>query len=123
MFLTLSKFECGFLFILFSNDFSIPIIKTELKNQNCIVDTIGILKIYAYADISYVGGGMGNSGLHNIFEPATFGSPIIIEKNYKNFPEAISLINLKGVYAVKNKKEFERIVLKFTKDKTTDPFT
>ena len=66
---------------------------------------------------------MGNSGLHNILEPATFGSPIIIGKNYKNFPEAISLINLKGVFAVKNKKEFERIMLKFTKDKNLRDLT
>ena len=123
----LSKSECSFL----SDNISCKTIfysnykKSELKSANCfIVDTIGILsKIYAYADISYVGGGMGNSGLHNILEPATFGSPIIIGKNYKNFPEAISLINLKGVYAVKNKKEFERIMLKFTKDKNLRDLT
>ena len=123
----LSKSECGFL----SDNISCKTIfysnykKSELKSANCfIVDTIGILsKIYAYADISYVGGGMGNSGLHNILEPATFGSPIIIGKNYTNFPEAISLINLKGVYAVKNKKEFERIMLKFTKDKNLRDLT
>ena len=123
----LSKSECSFL----SDNISCKTIfysnykKSELKTANCfIVDTIGILsKIYAYADISYVGGGMGNSGLHNILEPATFGSPIIIGKNYKNFPEAISLINLKGVFAVKNKKEFERIMLKFTKDKNLRDLT
>ena len=123
----LSKSECSFL----SDNISCKTIfysnykKSELKTANClIVDTIGILsKIYAYADISYVGGGMGNSGLHNILEPATFGSPIIIGKNYKNFPEAISLINLKGVFAVKSKKEFERIMLKFTKDKNLRDLT
>ena len=93
--------------------------ESELKTANCfVIDTIGLLsKIYAYADISYVGGGMGNSGLHNILEPAAFGSPIIIGKNYKNFPEAESLIKMKGVYAVKNKSEFESIILKFTEDK------
>ena len=123
----LSKSECSFL----SDNISCKTIfysnykKSELKTANCfIVDTIGILsKIYAYADISYVGGGMGNSGLHNILEPATFGSPIIIGKNYKNFPEATYLINLKGVFAVKNKKEFERIMLKFAKDKNLRDLT
>ena len=60
---------------------------------------------------------MGNSGLHNILEPAAFGSPIIIGKNYKNFPEAECLIKMKGVYVVKNKSEFESIILKFTDDK------
>lgn len=117
----ISKSECGFL----SNHISCKTIlysnykESELKTANCfVIDTIGLLsKIYAYADISYVGGGMGNSGLHNILEPAAFGSPIIIGKNYKNFPEAESLIKMKGVYAVKNKSEFENIILKFTDDK------
>lgn len=117
----ISKSECGFLSdhiscktILYSN-----YKESELKTANCfVIDTIGLLsKIYAYADISYVGGGMGNLGLHNILEPAAFGSPIIIGKNYKNFPEAESLIKMKGVYAVKNKSEFENIILKFTDDK------
>ncbi len=117
----ISKSECGFL----SDHISSKTIfysnykKSELKTANCfVIDTIGFLtKIYAYADISYVGGGMGNSGLHNILEPAAFGSPIIIGKNYKNFPEAESLIKMKGVYVVKNKSEFESIILKFTDDK------
>ena len=117
----ISKSECGFL----SDHISSKTIfysnykKSELKTANCfVIDTIGFLtKIYAYADISYVGGGMCNSGLHNILEPAAFGSPIIIGKNYKNFPEAESLIKMKGVYVVKNKSEFESIILKFTDDK------
>src|SRR5690606_7978651 len=38
-----------------------------------IVDTIGLLtRIYSYADIAYVGGAAGNTGLHNILEPAAF---------------------------------------------------
>jgi 3-deoxy-D-manno-octulosonic-acid transferase len=117
----ISKSECGFL----SDHISCKTIfysnykESELKTANCfVVDTIGLLsKIYSYADISYVGGGMGNSGLHNILESAAFGSPIIIGKNYKNFPEAESLIKMKGVYAVENKSEFESIILKFTEDK------
>ena len=39
-----------------------------------VVDTIGLLtKIYNYADVAYVGGGMGTTGLHNTLEAATFG--------------------------------------------------
>ena len=50
-----------------------------------ILDTIGMLtKVYSYADIAYVGGGMGTSGLHNVLEPAVFGIPVIIGKNYQN---------------------------------------
>lgn len=71
-----------------------------------IVDTIGILTtIYSYADIAYVGGGMGNAGLHNILEPATFGVPVLIGPNYSNFSEAIALVNLEGCISISNQKE------------------
>jgi 3-deoxy-D-manno-octulosonic-acid transferase len=89
---------------------------TELKHNNLtdfdvlIVDTIGLLtKIYSYADVAYVGGGMGNSGLHNILEPAAFGIPILIGDNFKNFPEAVSLRRLGGLFSVSNQAEFEKI--------------
>ena len=89
---------------------------TELKHNNLtdfdvlIVDTIGLLtKIYSYADVAYVGGGMGNSGLHNILEPAAFGIPILIGDNFKNFPEAVSLRRLGGLFSVSNQTEFEKI--------------
>lgn len=68
-----------------------------------ILDTIGLLsKTYSYADIAYVGGAMGNTGLHNILEPAVFGAPIIIGKNYQKFPEAFDMIKNKGVKSVSN---------------------
>ena len=58
-----------------------------------IVDTIGILnKIYSYADVAYVGGGFGKSGIHNVLEPAAFGCPLIIGPNYKKFQEAQDLV-------------------------------
>lgn len=87
---------------------------SEIKNKNLadydvlIIDTIGILtKIYSYADIAYVGGGFGTSGLHNILEPATFGIPIIIGPNYQKFSEAVALVGMGGCISVKNKKELE----------------
>ena len=76
-----------------------------------ILDTIGLLnKAYSYADIAYVGGGMGTSGLHNILEPATFGVPIIIGKNYKKFPEAIRLESLAGLFSVNTSEELITIM-------------
>ena len=79
----------------------------DLSQYNVfIIDTIGLLsKIYAYADIAYVGGAMGSTGLHNILEPATFGVPILIGKNYKKFPEASKMINEAGVLSIKNFSE------------------
>ena len=74
-----------------------------------IVDTIGFLtKIYSYADIAYVGGGMGTKGLHNILEPAVFGVPIVIGKNYQKFPEAVQMIDEAGVISVSNPTELKK---------------
>ncbi|MBT8244316.1 glycosyltransferase N-terminal domain-containing protein [Winogradskyella sp.] len=71
-----------------------------------ILDTIGYLsRVYSYADIAYVGGGAGKTGLHNILEPAVFGIPILIGKNYEKFPEAKMLTELKGVISIPNSKE------------------
>ncbi|WP_418637640.1 3-deoxy-D-manno-octulosonic acid transferase [Winogradskyella sp.] len=72
-----------------------------------VLDTIGYLsKAYSYADMAYVGGGAGTTGLHNILEPAVFGIPILIGKNYDKFPEAKELINLGGVTSLANSSAF-----------------
>ena len=52
---------------------------------------------------------MSNNGLHNILEPAVFSCPVIIGKNYKGFSESKDLIELGGVYSVKNSDEFSKV--------------
>ena len=74
-----------------------------------IIDTIGILTtIYSYADIAYVGGGFGHPGVHNILEPATFGTPIVIGPNYSHFAEAIDLVDLKGCITINSQTELNK---------------
>lgn len=65
----------------------------DLKSSSVfILDTIGYLgRAYAYADIAYVGGAVGNTGLHNILEPATFGIPVLYGRNTDKHPEAEEL--------------------------------
>lgn len=76
-----------------------------------IINTIGLLtKIYSYADISYVGGGFGNPGVHNILEPATFGIPIVIGPNYAHFAEAIALVNMEGCVSISNQNELNETI-------------
>lgn len=83
-----------------------------------ILDTIGYLsKVYSYSDIAYVGGAMGDTGLHNILEPATFGVPIIIGNKFENFNEAKQLQKLAGLYAVSSSVEFNKLMDKFILDK------
>ncbi|PRX47984.1 3-deoxy-D-manno-octulosonic acid transferase [Salegentibacter salegens] len=97
---------------------------SNIENQDLanfdvlILDTIGLLgKVYSYANIAYVGGAAGNTGLHNILEPATFGIPIIIGENYKNFPEAIRLRQLAGLFSVENSLEFSEVTEKLIANK------
>ena len=76
-----------------------------------IVDTVGLLtKIYSYADVAYVGGGMGTQGLHNVLEPAVFGIPVVIGKNYEKFNEARELVGLGGVISVASAEGFEKVM-------------
>ncbi|OYQ45624.1 3-deoxy-D-manno-octulosonic acid transferase [Flavobacterium cyanobacteriorum] len=76
-----------------------------------IIDTIGILgKIYSYADIAYVGGGFGTSGLHNILEPAAFGIPVVIGPNHEKYPEAAAMIHFGGCLEANGKNSLENIL-------------
>lgn len=75
-----------------------------------ILDCIGILSsAYHYGAMAYIGGGMGTKGLHNTLEAAVFGLPIIIGKHYKNFPEAVDLIELGGMKSVDDSTQFKRL--------------
>tara|TARA_B100000767_G_C19726671_1_gene519805 strand:- start:361 stop:1545 length:1185 start_codon:yes stop_codon:yes gene_type:complete len=102
--------------------FSKPIIrwselskKTDAESTILLIDCVGILtKVYSYANVAYVGGGMGNKGLHNTLEPAVFGIPVMIGKNYKNYQEAMDLVALGGIISVDSSfnfyKEFSRVM-------------
>lgn len=82
-----------------------------------IIDTIGILsKIYSYADIAYVGGAMGHTGLHNTLEPAVFGVPIIIGSHHEKFPEAQEMIANKGLFSINNQVEFNAVLNELIQD-------
>jgi 3-deoxy-D-manno-octulosonic-acid transferase len=91
---------------------------SEITNQtsgirrNClIIDNIGILsRLYHYANITYVGGGFGDDGLHNILEAAVYGKPVIFGPEYdKNF-EAKEMIESKGAISIDNAIDLEKVV-------------
>ena len=83
-----------------------------------IIDNVGILaRLYKYADMAYIGGAMGTSGLHNTLEPAIYGIPIIIGKNFSKFSEAKKMIKLGGMFSVKNDQEFKDHVDHLAKNK------
>lgn len=81
-----------------------------------IVDTIGLLtKVYSYASIAYVGGGIGTTGLHNTLEPAVFGIPIIIGNNYENFKEAVDMVAIGGILPITNQPSLNTALNKLMK--------
>ena len=86
--------------------------KMAAQESNClIINNIGILsRLYHYATITYVGGGFGDNGLHNILEAAVYGKPVIFGPyHYKNF-EAAELINCSGAITVESAVELEKVV-------------
>jgi 3-deoxy-D-manno-octulosonic-acid transferase len=91
----------------------------DLKSyQVFIVDTIGLLtKIYAAADVAYVGGGL-KTGLHNILEPATFGIPVVIGHTFDKFKEAVDLVKIGGCISIKNQEEFTNIFVNLKEDES-----
>ena len=88
------------------------------KNSVIFIDSIGLLtSVYSYADIGYVGGGMGNTGLHNTLEPAVFKIPVIVGKNFEKFHEVSELINLKGFISIKNYDTFKNELIDLINNK------
>jgi 3-deoxy-D-manno-octulosonic-acid transferase len=82
------------------------------KTVTClIIDNIGMLsRLYYYATITYVGGGFGDDGLHNILEAAVYGKPVIFGPEYdKNF-EAEEMIDCTGAISIENAIDLEKII-------------
>jgi 3-deoxy-D-manno-octulosonic-acid transferase len=84
---------------------------SELKEPEganiLIIDNIGLLsRIYRYAYCCYIGGGLSNTGVHNVLEAAVFSKPVFYGPQYTKYSEAIGLIDTKGAYAVENKDAF-----------------
>ncbi|MGB6082744.1 3-deoxy-D-manno-octulosonic acid transferase [Moheibacter sp.] len=84
--------------------------QNQIENsQILILDTIGMLtKIYAYSDVSYVGGGFTKTGVHNTLEPTVFGVPIIFGPNYENYFEAIDLLENQGAVRFIDQYDFDQ---------------
>ena len=76
-----------------------------------IIDNIGMLaRLYYYADVTYVGGGFGESGIHNVLEAAVYGKPVIFGPEYEKAAEAEGLIEAGGAFSINNALELEAIL-------------
>jgi 3-deoxy-D-manno-octulosonic-acid transferase len=73
-----------------------------------IIDNIGILsRLYNYATISYVGGGFGEDGVHNVLEAAVYGRPVVFGPEYEKYREAGELVDCEGAESIENALELE----------------
>jgi 3-deoxy-D-manno-octulosonic-acid transferase len=85
---------------------------TNDRRPSClIIDNIGMLsRLYYYATITYVGGGFGDDGLHNILEAAVYGKPVIFGPEYDRNFEAEEMIDCSGAISIDNAIDLEKVV-------------
>ena len=92
---------------------------TELRSQGelcsqqaqCfVIDSIGeLMTYYACADVTFVGGSMGEQGGHNALEPAALGKPVLLGPNMENAREIASqLLECGAAWRVSNQQDFRQ---------------
>ena len=76
-----------------------------------IVDQMGVLgKLYALANIAFVGGSMVDEGGHNPLEPASMAKPVVFGLDMHDFPEVSRrLIHERAAFQVSNSNELYQI--------------
>lgn len=76
-----------------------------------IIDNIGMLsRLYKYASVTYVGGGFGGDGVHNVLEAAVYSKPVVFGPVYEKFEEALGLIEAGGAVSVDGPVSLEKAV-------------
>ncbi len=80
----------------------------QLNINTVIIDNIGMLSsLYKYATITYVGGGFGAEGIHNVLEAAVYGKPVVFGPVYDKFIEAAELVKCRGGISIDNTAALE----------------
>ncbi len=84
-----------------------------------ILDTMGELcKMFAYSDISFIGGSFNKTGGHNPLESIIFDKPVISGPSIHNFKDIYAIIQNAGAgFVVKNKEDFILTADKLLNDK------
>jgi 3-deoxy-D-manno-octulosonic-acid transferase len=95
-------------------------LETEKRPPNTlIIDNIGMLsKLYKYATITYVGGGFGDDGVHNVLEAAVYGKPVVFGPVYEKYVEAVDLEQEGGALVINTALELEETLNELLTDTT-----
>jgi 3-deoxy-D-manno-octulosonic-acid transferase len=66
-------------------------------SQYLVIDNVGMLsRLYQYAHIAYIGGGLRTMGVHNVLEAAVFSKPVVFGPYYEKYTEAKGLVDSGG---------------------------
>ncbi|MEO6720363.1 MAG: glycosyltransferase N-terminal domain-containing protein [Ferruginibacter sp.] len=97
----------------------VNITKDETVPNVLIIDNVGMLsRLYRYATITYVGGGFGAEGVHNVLEAAVYGKPVIYGPEFDKFAEAIELTETGAGISIENALELERVIDELWQDES-----
>jgi 3-deoxy-D-manno-octulosonic-acid transferase len=82
-----------------------------------IIDNIGMLsRLYKYATITYVGGGFGDDGVHNVLEAAVYGKPVVFGPVIEKYIEAVELTETGGGIVIDSALEAEAVFDRLLRD-------
>ena len=84
-----------------------------------VVNTIGILRrLYALADVAFIGGSMVAEGGHNPLEAASFGKPILFGPDMSDFAEVSQKLSTAGgALCVHNERQLHETISNLLSDK------
>lgn len=90
-----------------------------IEEDIMILDTMGELgKVFAFADIAFIGGSFNKTGGHNPLEAVVFGKPVISGPSIHNFKDIYAIIRNAGAgFVVKTEEEFFEKADKLLSDK------
>ena len=82
-----------------------------------IIDNIGMLsRLYRYATITYIGGGFGDDGVHNVLEAAVYGKPVVFGPVIEKYIEAVELTESGGGLIIDSALEAEKVFNRLLQD-------
>ena len=71
-----------------------------------IIDNMGMLaRLYKYAYLAYVGGGLRTMGVHNVLEAAVYSKIVLMGHYYHKYSEAVGLVLSGGAIPFNNEKK------------------
>ncbi|MBK6946648.1 MAG: hypothetical protein IPH21_18575 [Flavobacteriales bacterium] len=74
-----------------------------------------LARLYAFADIVYLGGGFGD-GIHSLLEAVAWGKPVIFGPNHTKFVEADALIEAGAGFEVRYSAELKTVLERLNGD-------